>query len=227
MATTSSQDPTTTTAAPGDRLTDRKRRVIVEAATTAFLRSGYRGTSMDEIAALAGVSKRTVYHHFADKESLFSQVVIATVNEASDPVHQAVLDLDDTGDVDADLRGLARRQLGLVMQPRILQLRRLVIAEAARFPHLGRIFYEQGPGRTITALAATFEHLAARRVLDIDDPFVAATQFNWLIMSAALNQAMLLGNDSAPDPADLDRWTDDGVRTFLAAFRNNDRPPRA
>ena len=47
---------------------------------------------------------------------------------------------------------------------------------------------------------------------------LAAAQFNWLIMSAPLNQAMLLGDDDPPDPAELDRYADDGVRTFLAAY---------
>ena len=196
----------------------RKRRAIIEAATTAFLRSGYLGTSMDEIAASAGALKQTVYKHFADKERLFSEIVVATVNEASDPVHAEVRNLQDSGDIEADLRDLARRQLALVMQPRIMQLRRLVIGEAARFPELGRTFYEQGPGRTITALAATFESLAARGLLQLEDPLLAAAQFNWLIMSAPLNHARLLGDDGPPDPADLDKWADGGVRTFLAAY---------
>jgi hypothetical protein len=100
-----------------------------------------------------------------------------------------------------------------------MQLRRLVIGEAGRFPALGRVFFEQGPRRTITALATSFERLAARGVLDVDDPLVAATQFNWLIMSEPINRAMLLGDDGLPDPADLDRWAHDGVRTFLAAYR--------
>ena len=170
----------------------------------------------------AGVSKQTVYKHFADKERLFSEIVTATVNEASDPVHEEVRDLQDSGDIDADLRDLARRQLGLVMQPRIMQLRRLVIGEANRFPDLGRTFYEQGPGRTIAALAAAFERLAARGLLHLADPRLAAAQFNWLIMSAPLNHAMLLGDDGPPDQADLDRWADDGVRTFLAAYGRHD-----
>jgi AcrR family transcriptional regulator len=50
----------------------RKRSAILEAATTVFLDNGYLGTSMDEIAALARVSKQTVYKHFADKERLLS-----------------------------------------------------------------------------------------------------------------------------------------------------------
>ena len=201
-----------------DRQSTRKRKAIVEAATSTFLQKGYLGTSMDEIAALAGVSKQTVYKHFADKEQLFFQVVTTTVNEASDPVYAEVLQLRDSGDLEADLRDLARRQLTLVLQPKLMQLRRLVIAESSRFPELGGAFYERGPGRTIAALAATFERLAACGVLAVEDANLAASQFNWLVMSAPLNQAMLLGRDDGMSKRELDRHADEGVRTFLAAY---------
>jgi TetR/AcrR family transcriptional repressor of mexJK operon len=197
-----------------------KRGAILDAATSVFLRQGYLGTSMDEIAALAGVSKQTVYKHFADKERLFIEIVTSTVNEISDPVHEEVLNLQDSGDVEADLCDLARRQLARVMQPRLLELRRLVIGEASRFPQLGRTFYERGPGRTIAALATVFERLAARGVLRLEDPALAAAHFNWLIMSAPINQAMLLGPDGIPAPADINRLADAGVRAFLRAYRN-------
>lgn len=200
------------------RRSTRKRGAILEAATAAFLRNGYRGTSMDEIAALAGVSKQTVYKHFADKERLFTEIVTSTVDEVAEPVHNEVLELRDSGDLEEDLRDLARRQVAAVMQPRVLQLRRLVIAEAGRFPELGRTFYERGPGRTIGALATVFDGLAARGLLRLDDPLLAAAHFNWLIMSDPLNLAMLLGRDEAPAPADLDRYADTGVRAFLAAY---------
>lgn len=201
----------------------RKRREILEAAATLFLANGYRGTSMDEIAALAGVSKQTVYTAFSDKESLFSEIVVGAVAEAADPVHAAVLELEDTGDVEADFRGLARELLRRVMQPRILRLRRLVIGEARRFPELGRTFYEQGPERTIAALAAAFEGLAARGALQLDDPTLAAAHFNWLVLSIPLNRSMLLGEDEPPARGELDRYADAGVRTFLAAYEQPDR----
>ena len=204
-----------------ERRSARKRRAILQAATTVFLRNGYLGTSMDEIAALAGVSKQTVYKHFTDKERLFSQIVTATVNELADPDHDEVLNLRDTGDLERDLRDFARRQLGAVMQPRLLQLRRLVIAEAGRFPQLGRLFYERGPGRTIDALAAMFQRLASRGVLELDDARIAAAHFNWLVMSIPLNQALLLGDDQPATPAELDSYADAGVRAFLAAYRKH------
>jgi TetR/AcrR family transcriptional repressor of mexJK operon len=131
------------------------------------------------------------YKHCSDKASLFSEIVTTAVGEAADPVHDDVPKLEDSGDVEADLQGLARQLQGRVMQPRILQLRRLVIGEAGRFPGLARTFYEQGPGRTIAALAIAFERFAARGVLHLDDPLLAA---------------------------ELDRYADAGVRTFLAAY---------
>jgi TetR/AcrR family transcriptional regulator, mexJK operon transcriptional repressor len=205
-------------AASTDSRSTRKRAAILEAASTVFLRKGYLGTSMDEIAALAGVSKQTVYKHFADKERLFSEIVTSTVDQASDPVQEEVLNLQDSGDIEADLRDLARRQLAVVMQPRVLQLRRLVIGEAVRFPELGRTFYERGPERTIAALTTAFERLAERGVLQLDDARLAAAHFNWLVMSIPLNQAMLCGDDKPATRADLDRYADAGARAFLAAY---------
>jgi TetR/AcrR family transcriptional regulator, mexJK operon transcriptional repressor len=202
-----------------ERRSTRKRRAIRDAAATVFLSNGYVGTSMDEIAALARVSKQTVYKHFADKERLFSEIVTATVDEIADPNYDELLNLRDSGDVERDLRGFARRQLRAVMEPRLLQLRRLVIGEAGRFPQLGRLFYERGPGRTIDALATMLERLASRGALELDDPRLAAAHFNWLVMSIPLNQAMLLGNDKPATPAQLDHYADAGVRAFLAAYR--------
>jgi AcrR family transcriptional regulator len=214
-------------AAPAERPPDpedqrrsaRKRRAILDAATTTFLSKGYLGTSMDEIAALARVSKQTVYKHFTDKQSLFIELVTGTVNEISDPVYNEVVQLADSGDLEADLRDLARRLVARVMQPRLLELRRLVIAEASRFPELGRAFYERGPGRTMAALASEFEQLATGGALRLDDPALAAAHFNWLIMSAPVNQAMMLGSDSIPGRRELNRNADAGVLVFLAAYR--------
>jgi TetR/AcrR family transcriptional repressor of mexJK operon len=196
----------------------RKRNEILDAATSLFLVHGYLGTSMDEIAALARVSKQTVYKHFADKESLFSAIVAAAVDAAGNPVLDETDALGESDDLAADLTAFARGQLARVMQPRLMQLRRLVIGEANRFPELGRGFYERGAGRSIAGMAAAFERLTARGQLHAHDPELAAAHFNWLVMAAPVNRAMLLGDDAIPSAAELDRYAEGGVKAFLAAY---------
>jgi TetR/AcrR family transcriptional regulator, mexJK operon transcriptional repressor len=157
-----------------------------------------------------------VYKHFADKERLFIEIVTTTVNEVGDPVADEILKLRDSDRVTDDLRTLAHTLLAGVMQPRLLALRRLVIGEAGRFPELGRAFYERGAGRSTGALAAVFERLVARGALSLDDPRLAAGHFSWLIMSAPMNQAMLLGGYEGP--IDLDTIVNAGVDAFLSAY---------
>ena len=196
----------------------RKRKAIVDAAVEIFLRSGYLGTSMDEVAALSEVSKQTVYKHFSSKEALFIEIVGGMTTGAGDIVHNDVAQLGRDEDLSAYLVEYALRQLTVVLTPRIMQLRRLVIGEVTRFPELARVLYERGPARAMTMLAGVFQGLAERGLLTIDDPQLAASHFNWLIMSEPLNQAMLLGDDAIPSQAELRRNAEAGVRVFLAAY---------
>jgi TetR/AcrR family transcriptional regulator, mexJK operon transcriptional repressor len=175
---------------------------------------------MDQVAAHAGVSKQTVYKHFADKRHLFSEIVTRTVDEAGEPTFNEVMHLQDSGNLEADLCDLARRLLARVMQPRLLQLRRVVIGEAGRFPELGRVFYERGPARTLAALSQVFDQLARRGLLKVDDPALAAEHFNWLVMSTPLNRAMLLGRDDPLSSTEIDRFSESGVHVFMARYGN-------
>ena len=196
----------------------RKRQAILNAATEVFLQKGYLATNMDEIAALAAVSKQTVYKNFPSKETLFVEIVSRVTNQASDRVHNEMLDLAEGEDVADYLRRYADRQLAIVLTPRVMQLRRLVIGEVGRFPELAKALFDGGPKRAIAAFAATLKRLADRGLLTIRDPGVAASQFNWLIMGEPLNRAMLLGDDAIPDRAALRRHTAAGVRVFLASY---------
>lgn len=195
----------------------QKRKAILRAATEIFLRSGYLGTNMDEIAALSAVSKQTVYKHFSSKEALFIEIVSSMTDDAGDLVRHETSFFEE-GDLGDYLFDYANRQLTVVLTPRLMQLRRLVIGEVARFPELAQVLYERGPGRALAMLAKNFEGLAKRGLLDIDDPKVAASHFNWLVMSDALNRAMLLGDGAIPKPAELRKHAAEGVRVFLAAY---------
>ncbi len=197
---------------------ERKRLVILQAASDLFLRQGFLGASMDEVAALASVSKQTLYKHFANKQALFVGVVESMTGEASGRVQAAMIEPDDPAQVSAQLQAHADRLLDIVLTPRLLQLRRLVIGEASRFPELGRALYDGGPGRSIAILAATFARWAERGLLSVDDPVMAASHFNWLIMGEPINQAMFRGDDPFPDPATRKAHVVEGVRVFLAGY---------
>jgi TetR/AcrR family transcriptional regulator, mexJK operon transcriptional repressor len=196
----------------------QKRRAILNAATEVFLQKGYLATNMDEIAALAAVSKQTVYKNFPGKETLFVEIVSSVTNQASDRVHSEMPDLAEGEDIAEYLRRYAYRQLTIVLTPRVMQLRRLVIGEVGRFPELARALFDGGPRRAMAAMAVLFERLSDRGLLAIDDPAVTASQFNWLIMGEPLNRAMLLGDDAILKPAELRRHAAAGVRMFLAAY---------
>jgi AcrR family transcriptional regulator len=196
----------------------RKRRAILDAATEVFLTHGYPGANVDEIAALSGVSKQTVYKHFGSKEALFVEIVTAMTNEAGDTVHVDISQPGDSADLAAYLHAYAYRQLTVVLTPRLMRLRRLVIGEVDRFPDLARSLYESGPQRAMTALASAFEGLADRGLLAVEDPHVAASHFNWLVMAEPVNRAMLLGDGAIPSRAELRRHAAEGVRVFLAAY---------
>ena len=196
----------------------RKRRAIIDAATDAFLDNGYSRTTMDDIARLARVSKQTVYMHFGDKQQLLTDIVMAILTAAGDAVDDDIVKLGDSTNLERDLREHARKQLTAVLQPRPMQLRRLVIAEAATFPDLGRAFYDLGPGRSITQLATAISRLAQRGLLTVNDATRAASDLNWLIMSEPLNRAMLLGDITPPNRTATTRWADQAVHTFLAAY---------
>jgi TetR/AcrR family transcriptional repressor of mexJK operon len=195
----------------------RKRRGVVEAATALFLRHGYLGTSMDQIAASSAVSKPTVYRFFADKEQLFTEIVLGALDRAGDPFRARVAALAGTEDLAADLPRLARRYVATVTQPVVLQLRRMVIGSSPQLPDLARAYYERAPEQTIRALARCFEQLAARGLLTIDDPEVAASHFAFLVLGRALDKSLFCG-DSPFSDAQLAAQADAGASAFLAVY---------
>jgi AcrR family transcriptional regulator len=196
----------------------RKRRAILDAARTVFLRHGYAGTNMDQIAALAAVSKQTIYKHFTDKARLFAEIITADIGDAEAQTRAEVDALADSDDLAVDLQQFARRHLADVMQPHLVQLRRVVIGAAAAFPDLARTWAEQGPERGHAILAERFDALARRGLLRVDDPLLAAEHFNWLVLSIPLNRAMFSGDEAPFAPSELDHFADAGVRVFLAAY---------
>ncbi|GAA3739888.1 AcrR family transcriptional regulator [Spinactinospora alkalitolerans] len=195
----------------------RKRAEILTAARSVFTAHGYLGTSMDAVAATAGASKRTVYQYFADKEELFASVVLDTVDRGYEYFRPSILALAEADDLDEAFRRQARITVTGIMNPEVLQMRRLVMAEADRFPDIGRDYYRRSWGRTIELLARSLARLAERGLLTVSDPERAAHMFTWLVVSIPLQRTAFMGNTATYTQAELDAIADEGARVFLAA----------
>lgn len=197
----------------------RSRMAVVEAARTLFLRKGYAGTTMDEIAALAGLTKRTLYNNYADKEALFV-LIVADVLAYAEAFARALRSEFAAGTTPAQrpaaLHDLGRRLALGIIRPEVVALRRLLIGEARAFPELARQYFDRAPGQVIDALASAFARLAKRRLLHVPNPRRAAEQFAYLVAGAALDRAMLLGE--TPPRAHIVAGARDGVDTFLARY---------
>lgn len=188
----------------------RKRDAIVEAARTLFCAEGYPGTSMDAVAAAAGVSKATLYAHFASKADLYREIVGSIANPYI-RVSSEVLELP----VEEGLRVLARRFLDLVLSPQAVTNYRVMIFQGSQFPEMVETFKSAGPEPVIAAVAEYFRHQDARGTLRVPDPPLTATLF--LHMVKGETHAHVLMGRPFPEDA-VEGVISEVVRIILAAY---------
>ncbi len=209
--------------APDAGRSARKRRAIMDAATALFLRDGYRTTSMDQIAADAAVSKQTVYKHFVDKDQLFREIVLGVTGNSEAIITELTAslrgsDVNSAADLRTVLTDLARRYIDSVLRPHVLALRRLIIAEAERFPDLARIYFEQAPARAISVIADALRRHQERGLLRMEDADLAAAHLAYLVLAIPQDKAQFCPGER-PSPAERDRLAAEAVRVFLAAYQ--------
>ncbi|HET9079357.1 MAG TPA: TetR/AcrR family transcriptional regulator [Trebonia sp.] len=156
---------------------------ILSSALAVFLQSGFGNATVDELAAAAKVTKRTIYTYFGGKDALFAAMV---------------RDLAVTVSLDAatdhgTLEALAARIISRVHSDELVGLHRLVIAESGRFPELARVLYTHGDARHIARLA---EHIRAERGARYEP--LAEPLFSLLL--GERHRRRLLGLTPAPAP---------------------------
>ena len=174
---------------------EAKRQAVIDAAERIFLDLGYANASMDGIAAEAGVSKRTVYNHFAGKAELF-QAVVGRLYAGLQETNRRGLPLDrPPAEV---LDAFARELLVHLRRPQMLGLFRLIVAERPRFPELGLAFTAGGKGTAFTALENFFAAHGRQGTLRVEDGWEATVLFLG-VLKESVHWPALLGLPVADD----------------------------
>ena len=189
-----------------------KQNRILSAALKVFAQVGFSGATMDMIAAEAGLTKPTLYHHFASKEKLFKAMM-----SAQSDVMMLAFDTSAHSHLVDQLLAFSWSYARTVMRPEFLSLARLVIAEAHRFAGAGRDYQESGPDKVLTGLMVFLNTQRALGHLAFDDAELAAEDFWGLILSAPRNRA-LHRPDIEITTQMLARYIHNGMRTFLRAY---------
>lgn len=194
-----------------------KRLSILEAAAEVFCRQGFAGASIDEIASAACVSRQTVYNHYREKDNLFMAVVEDVMDRANAMLFSTLSSFPENPEsLEDDLAAFAvRLSQNCICNQDGKFLRKLVLSEGERYPHLFESWRQHGPGKIGTALAALFARLSYKGLLQVDDFDVAARQFLALV-NADLQMSTLFG--IPPTEAELESAARNAVRTFMRAY---------
>ncbi len=204
-------NPSAAVTRPGRPKSDAKRRDILGAAGELFTARGYRETSMDAIAASAGVSKQTVYSHFDNKEELLRACVNDKIEE---------YDLDMSGvstaqPLDQALRRIGHGFITLLGDPRVIAMYRLLISECVAHPNLAMTFHEVGPMATMRSMAHYLSQHPSYDASRFASPQEAAELF-FSLLKGNYFPMMLMNLRTPMDDAEREAHVGRAVERFLA-----------
>lgn len=200
---------------PGRPKDLEKRAAILQAAKRLFPEHGFDGTSMDTIAALAGVSKLTVYSHFTDKECLFAEAVREKCSEQM-PIE--LFDVDVSGPIRDQLLAIARAFFALVTSEESIALHRLLTTGAGGSGKLAQVFWEAGPQTLQSGFAGFLKREVDAGQLEIVDIQRAASQF-FCLLKGEMHARQLCGCSKSPISAqEIDLHLAATVDFFLRAY---------
>jgi TetR/AcrR family transcriptional regulator of autoinduction and epiphytic fitness len=195
------------------RLTDRKREAIVRAAVEEFRSAGYEATSMDRIAAVAGVSKRTVYNHFPSKEELFA-LILEELWQSS--VARVELPYRADQPLDVQLLQLLRQKLDLLGDANFIDLARVAMAEIIHSPERAQAIVCR-MGEKESGVSAWIRAAIADGRLRQVDPEFAGHQLQGLVKSFAFWPQVTMGQAPLAQ-AERTRVAESAVAMFLGFY---------
>jgi TetR/AcrR family transcriptional repressor of mexJK operon len=192
-----------------------KREAIMVAARDLFLSKSYEGVSMAAIAAVAGVSKLTLYSHFADKAALFQEVISAKCQEhTNEKIYQ------DAGrlPIRQALQMIGEAFVHLVFSDDAICLYRMMMQNAPGQAAINQLFYEAGPQQICSHIASLLATLAPANALVMADPRKAASHFIFLLKGEWHYALSLQLIPTAPDTEVLRQHVADCVDLLLRAY---------
>lgn len=188
-----------------------KRHDILKVAGKMFMTQGFHAVSMDALAEAVPVSKRTLYNHFKDKSALFAAVMQARCEQVFDTYNEI---LQHENNVKKALMDLARQFTNLVFEPDAINIYRTAITESQRFPALGEMFYEMGPGRSAQMLAEYFKKTTRAGTFKVQDAELAATTF-FSMLANRVHMKCMLGLKKRVAPAEREKIVAYAVDVFI------------
>ncbi len=196
-----------------DRVAGEKRAAVMDAAITLFLSDGYDRVSLEAVAKAAGVSSATVYKHFPTKADLFGGIMARLwENEATGEGG-----VPPAGDPRAGLLQIGRDYAALLQRQQTLDLYRVIIAEAPRFPELGQELHERGKKPYLDRLRVYLIGEIEAGLLSIDDIPLAKRQFLGMINDVVFwPRLLIVGLEVTPE--ETEKVVAAAVETFMAAY---------
>ncbi|MBV6854306.1 TetR/AcrR family transcriptional regulator [Xanthomonas euvesicatoria pv. eucalypti] len=195
------------------RLTDRKRNAIVEAAIAQFRQHGFEATSMDRVAATAGVSKRTVYNHFPSKDALFGEILRGLWQRSAEAVNLAYR---PDQPLHLQLIALLQQKLRLLDDPAFIDLSRVAIAEGIHSPARARELLSQLGSKEEGTTAWLRAALADGRLAGVEPEF-AAQQLQALVKGFAFWPQITMGQPPL-SPQQQTQVAESAVAMFLGLY---------
>lgn len=192
-----------------------KRAAIIAAASDRFMQDGFAATSIEQVAADAGVSKVTIYNHFGDKRGLFTAAVERECEKMRG--HFSIEEMPSAA-IEERLTAIAEAMFAFLSRPEMIQFERRIAAETEHEPAVGQAFLEAGPWRMKAGFSAWLAHACERGELSIADPDLAAEQF--VSMAKGMGD---LERRFGEKPSEIEnrKRISGAVCVFLAAYRAN------
>lgn len=191
-----------------------KRAAILLAAKKLFTARGLQGTSMEGIAAQAGVSKLTVYSHFRSKDELFRETVFA---KCSEHWPEVLFDVNARLSLRERLRLIGRGFLDLVNSEEVISMYRLMAAQAGASSRFGRLFWEFGPERTLERFAQVLEAAHEAGELQVPRARMAASHF-FVLLKGEHHVKSLVGAAAPLEAARRQAHVEEVLDLFLRAY---------